>query len=101
MPADAPGVVASLLNDLSIEFGDRVTPESLRALIDTELSRWQECTIRDFVPIFVGRHVRAELLTVAEDSAPRGRDAAALQSRAHPADHSNGRPRGRATSLVS
>jgi hypothetical protein len=65
MPADAPGWIASLLRGLYTEFADRVTPESLRALIDTELSRWQECTVRDFVPIFVGRHVRAQLRSLA------------------------------------
>jgi hypothetical protein len=26
-----------------------------------ELSRWRECKVHDFVPIFVGRRVRAQL----------------------------------------
>jgi len=52
-----------LIHELQNEFADRVTPESLRALIDAELSHWQECRIHDFVPIFVSRHVRAQLNT--------------------------------------
>ena len=55
-------VVEQLVRELPPEFAARVTPESLRALIDAELSRWQESRIRDFVPIFVARRIRARLV---------------------------------------
>jgi hypothetical protein len=54
-----------LVRELQPELAGRTTPEFLRALIDTELSRCRECRIRDFVPIFVGRRVRARLLELA------------------------------------
>ena len=50
--------------ELSTEFADRVTAESLHDLVGTELSRWHECAVRDFVSIFVRRRVRAQLLNV-------------------------------------
>jgi hypothetical protein len=65
MPADASGLVAGLVRQLYAEFADRATPQFFQALVESELSRWQECTVRDFVPIFVGRRVRAQLLGFA------------------------------------
>ena len=59
--AMASPLIQRLIRELQSEFADRVTPETLRVLIDAELSRWQECRVHDFVPIFVSRHVRAQL----------------------------------------
>jgi hypothetical protein len=57
-PADESGVVDQLSRELSTEFADRVTAESLYVLKDTELSRGHERAVRDFVSIFVRRRVR-------------------------------------------
>jgi hypothetical protein len=44
---------------------EHIAPESVRDIVADEMSQWQECRIRDFVPIFVSRHVRARLLALA------------------------------------
>jgi hypothetical protein len=58
---EAARVVDRLIHELQPRFAERVAPESLRVLIDAELSRWEECTVQDYVPIFVSRRVRARL----------------------------------------
>ena len=50
-----------LMDDLYPEFSERVTPERMEELIAAELARWDSSKVRDFVPMFVRRRVRAEL----------------------------------------
>ena len=50
-----------LMNELYPEFSERVTPERMEELIAAELARWDSSKVRDFVPMFVRRRVRAEL----------------------------------------
>ena len=50
-----------LMDELYPEFSERVTPERMEELIAAELARWDSSKVRDFVPVFVRRRVRAEL----------------------------------------
>jgi hypothetical protein len=50
-----------LMNELYPEFSKRVAPEQMEELIAAELARWDTTQVRDFVPVFVRRRVRAQL----------------------------------------
>jgi hypothetical protein len=50
-----------LMNELYPEFSKRFAPEQLEDLIAVELGRWDSTQVRDFVPVFVRRRVRAQL----------------------------------------
>jgi hypothetical protein len=50
-----------LMNELYPEFSARVAPERMEELIAAELARWDSSKVRDFVPLFVRRRVRAQL----------------------------------------
>ena len=50
-----------LMHELYPEFSERVAQEPMEELIAAELARWDSSKVRDFVPIFVRRHVRARL----------------------------------------
>jgi hypothetical protein len=49
------------MNELYPEFSKRVAPEQMEELIAAELARWDTTQVRDFVAVFVRRHVRAQL----------------------------------------
>ena len=57
-----------LMHELYPEFSERFAPEPMEELIAAELARWDRSKVRDFVPIFVRRHIRAQLRS-AEDAA--------------------------------
>jgi hypothetical protein len=50
-----------LMNELYPEFSEHVAPERMEELIAVELARWDGSQVRDFVPVFVRRGVRAQL----------------------------------------
>jgi hypothetical protein len=50
-----------LMHELYPEFSERVAQEPMEELIAAELARWDSSKVRDFVPIFVRRRVRAQL----------------------------------------
>jgi hypothetical protein len=50
-----------LMDELYPEFSERVAPQRMEKLIEAELARWDSSKVRDFVPMFVRRRVRAHL----------------------------------------
>jgi hypothetical protein len=50
-----------LMDELYPEFSKRVAAEPMEELIAAELARWDSTKVRDFIPIFVRRRVRAQL----------------------------------------
>ena len=50
-----------LMDELYPEFSERVAPERREEHIAAELARWDSSKVRDFVPMFVRRRVRAQL----------------------------------------
>ena len=65
MAADALGTeqsqIGRVVDDLHARFGDRRSRDELREIVDQECARWSAVPIKDFVPIFVERSVRAQL----------------------------------------
>ncbi|HXY94434.1 MAG TPA: hypothetical protein VEP49_18295 [Acidimicrobiia bacterium] len=65
-PSDDPVVERSrltdqIMNEVYPEFSEQATPEAVESLIRAELSRWDATKVREFVPVFVRRQVRAQL----------------------------------------
>lgn len=53
--------IGRVVDDLHARFGDRRSRDELRVIVDQECGRWSSVPIKDFVPIFVERSVRAQL----------------------------------------
>jgi hypothetical protein len=60
-PVEQSQLKDQLMDELYPEFSKRVTPERMEKLIAAELARWDSSMVRDFVPLFVRRRVRAQL----------------------------------------
>lgn len=57
---DEASVFAELIQRLILDF-DELRAEDISKLVNTEVARFRESSIREFVPLFVERRVRAQL----------------------------------------
>lgn len=60
---DEASVFAELVRRLSFDF-DALRSEDISKLVTTEVARFEQSPIREFVPLFVERRVRAQLTTL-------------------------------------
>jgi hypothetical protein len=55
---------ATLVAELSREFGNRADPETIRDVARTSLDAFTDAKVKDFVPLLASRAARAHLRTI-------------------------------------
>ena len=64
-PIEGQGVEVQkrfVMSSLEAEFGDAVDHDVLEAVVDADFARFDDATIKDFVPVLVEKDVRERIL---------------------------------------